>query len=244
MPAYPSPDAWEHASPRQARRAARTFAALRRRAVPVYAGPLFVADDDEARPQPAIEIARRVLVLWAVELRAEGMPLAEALRMIEAHNLWSSVSPSERAFLHDEDPDSDECQRLVWRLESIWILMWALGRIDELGWPGGMCDVRRLVDLVRPLEDDAAFISSAQLRPIAEILDAQDLVMRIHWAIRDAYLHHGGMVPEDLDWSGQAEYVPVQLCAAVGVVEQRHYALNWLVSFLDPEDWDHVDTPT
>jgi hypothetical protein len=53
------------------------------------------------------------------------------------------------------------------------------------------------------------------------------------------------MVPEDLDWSEQNEdYVPVHLSAAVGVVEQRHYTLNWLVNFLDPEDWDHVDTPT
>jgi hypothetical protein len=34
------------------------------------------------------------------------------------------------------------------------------------------------------------------------------------------------------------------MSAAVGVVEQRHHTLNWLVNFLNPENWDNVDTPT
>ena len=107
-----------------------------------------------------------------------------------------------------------------------------------------MCDVPRLVELIKPNETDAGFITSAHVRGASEILDAQDLIMRIHWAIRHAYLHDGAMVPEELDWSGDPEYVPAMLSAAVGVVEQRHYALNWLTNFMDPENWDHVDTPT
>jgi hypothetical protein len=122
--------------------------------------------------------------------------------------------------------------------------MWALGYIEGLDWPAGMCDVPRLAKLISPHEFDPHFISSASLRPVAEILDAQDLTMRIHWAIRDAYLREGGMVPGNLDWSEEGDFVPVTYCAAVGVVEQRHYVLNWLVNFLNPADWDHVDTPT
>lgn len=37
--------------------------------------------------------------------------------------------------------------------------------------------------------------------------------------------------------------VPVTQSAAVGVVAERHHALNWLVRFMDA-DWDDVDTPT
>ena len=118
--------------------------ALRQRAVPVYWGPLFVDDDDDVHIQPAGDVARRVLVLWAVELRAEGIPQTEALGIIEQLDLWSSVSPSEKAFLQNDRPDPDECRRLVWRLESIWVLMWALGYIEELDWPSGMCDVPKL----------------------------------------------------------------------------------------------------
>ncbi|MEX0714916.1 MAG: hypothetical protein WD278_21505 [Pirellulales bacterium] len=57
-------------------------------------------------------------------------------------------------------------------------------------------------------------------------------------------MNQGGMIPEDLDWSNESEHVLVSLSAAVGVVEQRHYTLNWLVNFLNPKDWDHVETPT
>ena len=244
MPTYPSPETWEYANERQAKRAARSFEILRQRAVPVYLGPLFVDDDDEVKVRPAAEVARRVLVLWAVELRAEGVPHAEALEAIERFDLWDSVSPSEKLFLQNENPSEQECQELVWRLESSWVLMWALGYIEELDWPSGMCDVPKLAAIVRAHESDSAFISDARLRPTTEILDAQDLIMRIHWAIRDSHLHQTGMVPENLNWSEPNEYVPVTTNAAVGVVEQRHYALNWLLNFLDPVDWDHVDTPT
>jgi hypothetical protein len=243
MPVYPSPESWEYANERQRARALRSFAELEKRSVPVYSGPLFV-EDDEVKIQAPDEVARRTMVLWAVELRAEGIPHAETLGIIEQLDLWKSVSPSEKAFLENKSPSADECQRLVWRLESIWVLMWALGHIEQLDWPSGMCDVSKLVNLVSPHEDDIAFITSARLRPASEILDAQDLIMRIHWAIRDAYLHRGGMIPVELDWSQDDDWVPVTLSVEVGVVEQRHHALNWLVKFLDPDNWDGVDTPT
>jgi hypothetical protein len=245
MPNYPDPNTWEHANQLQRERVARSFNRLREKSVPVLPGPLFVEEETKVRLQLPEEVARRVLILWAVELRAEGMSQEEALDIIEHHDLWPSVSSEEKNFLLNENPSPEECQRLVWRLESIWVLMWALGYIEALDWPSKMCDVTHLVELMAAVEDDPEFITTAELRPAREIIDEQDFIMRIHWAIRDAYLHQGRMVPEDLDWSEQNEdYVPVHLSAAVGVVEQRHYTLNWLVNFLDPEDWDHVDTPT
>ena len=160
MPTYPSPETWEYANERQRSRALRSFAQLRNRSVPVYPGPLFVDDDEEVEIQPADEVARRTMVLWAVELRAEGVPQAETLGLIEQLNLWKCVSPSERAFLKNNNPNPGECQKFVWRLESIWVLMWALNYIEELGWPSGMCDVPKLAKLVSPHERDTGFITS------------------------------------------------------------------------------------
>jgi hypothetical protein len=244
MSSYPNPDAWEHANPRQKDRARRSFALLQNHKVPAYSGPLFVEDDDEVELQTAQDVARRTLVLWAVELRAEGIPQEESLQIITGQNLWSSVSPEEKRFLNEKNPDPDESQKLVWRLESIWVLLWALGHVEKLDWPGGMVDVPKLVEILGPYESDPKFITGAKLRSKAEILDQQDLTMRIHWAIRDALLNQGGMAPEALDWTKEVRTLPVTMHPAVGVVEQRHYVLNWLVRFLDPEDWDHVDTPT
>jgi Domain of unknown function (DUF4272) len=244
MPVYPSPETWQYANERQRARALRSFAELEKRSVPVYSGPLFVEDENEVTIQSPAEVARRTMVLWAVELRAEGVPQAETLGIIKQLDLKRSVSPSEKVFLENKNPSADECQRLVWRLESIWILLWALGHIEQLDWPSGMCDVPKLVHLLKPHENNRAFITSACLRPESEILDAQDLIMRIHWAIRDAYLHQGGMIPVGLDWSQDDDWIPVSMSAEVGVVEQRHYTLNWLVNFLNPVNWDNVDTPT
>jgi hypothetical protein len=227
---------------RQVQRAERSRAILRRHEAPTYPGPLYVADDEEVDLRGGPEVARRMLALWVVVLRSEGMPRDEALALVERLGLREAVSPQERTFLQDPQPDEGTCTKLDWRLESIWVLLWALGRVEALDWPSGMCDVPRLVELVKPYESDLALTSGAHLRPKEDILDAQDLTMRVHWAIRDAWLK-SRMIPEGLDWSTGDELVPVATCPAVGVVEQRHHALNWLVRFLDA-DWDDVDTPT
>lgn len=244
MQEYPCPDQWEHASSRQRERARRSLAELEQRGVPAYHGPLMVDDDDEVDAQSAQDVARRTLVLWAVELRGEGVSRDEAREIIDFQDLWESVSPNELRLLDVETLSQAESQEMVWHLESLWVLMWALGYLEELGWPSGMCDVTKLATLIAELEDEPSFIAEATLRPVAELLDAQDLTMRIHWAIRDALLHQSGCVPEDLVWSDTAEYLPVPLSAAARVVQERHYVLNWLVNYLDPQDWDHVDTPT
>lgn len=210
----------------------------------MFQGPLFVEDDDVATRSPQ-DVARRTLVLWAVELRAEGVPQKEARQIIDRLGLWEFVSPNERTFLDNPDPSPEESRRLVWRLECLWVFMWALGYIDDLGWPAGMCDVKRLARLIARHENDPKFITEAKLRPVRERLDAQDLTLRIHWAIRDALLHHDGMMPDGLDWSGNREWVPVAASSAAGVVEERHYALNWMIiNPLEPEEWDDVDTST
>ena len=234
--------AWQP-SRRQVERTDRSKAILARYQAPTYTGPLFVDDDEEAIPRAASEVARRTLALWAVVLRAEGMPQTEVLDLLVQMKVREAVSPEEDEFLGDPDPDAETSQSLVWRLESIWVLLWALGHLTELDWPRGMCDVARIVEIIKPRETDPDFINRAVLRPVSELLDAQDLTLRIHWAIRDVWINQGGFLPADLDWSKDYELAHVSGCAAVGVVEQRHHTLNWLFRFGEAE-WDDVDTPT
>ena len=241
MPERGDPEAWKPTE-RQVERAERSKALLRGRQVPIYPGPLYLADDEEVALRDGPDVVRRMLALWAVVLRAEGMPREEALGLIDRAKLWDAVSPKETQFLQDTAPDPTSCEVLVWRLESLWVLLWALGRIRTLVWPRGMCDVPRLVELMRPYDDDTGLAAAGTLRPKSEILDAQDLIMRIHWAVRDAWLADR-MIPAGLDWSADDDPVPIATCPAVGVVEQRHHTLNWLVRFLDA-DWDEVQTPT
>ena len=243
MNKYPQPSTWKEANRRQADRAMRSFAAMKSRDVPVLQGPLFVDDDEQVKPQSAADAARRTMVLWAVCLWAEGAAKNEVLTIVENLDLWDHISPVEIRFLQCDDPDTSERCRFGWRLESIWVLLWSLGHIDKLSWPDTMCDVRQLAAIFRPNQSNAAFIADARLRDTAELLDAQDLTLRLHWAIRDA-VQNERPIPGNLDWARPSEMLPADMNAAVGVVEQRHYTLNWLLKYLDPKDWDRVYTPT
>ena len=244
MPHYPSPDEWIHATANQKNRANRSFTELKKRSVPVYFDVLQVPDDNVVKTRSPQDVARRTIILWAVELRAEGVPLDEARQMIDHLDLWEYVSPMENQFLDNDEPSAEECQTLVWRLEALWILMWSLGHIDELSWPSGMCDVPQLAELLTEYEDDPNFIAGARLLAKNVLIDAQNLTMRLYWAVRDAYLHQGGMLPENLDWSSEPDWIPASYSAAIGVIEQRHRTLNWIVNYSNPVSWDDVDTPT
>jgi Domain of unknown function (DUF4272) len=101
-------------------------------------------------------------------------------------------------------------------------MLWALGFVDDLARPDKICDVPNAVALLRDLGRDG-FLKKAKLRPMREILDAADLIYREHWATTEARIKNqpapGGLDP--------------------GVVQERHYALNWLIGYSDQE-WDNV----
>jgi hypothetical protein len=68
--------------------------------------------------------------------------------------------------------------------------------------------------------------------------------MRMHWAIRDAYLHRDGLLPVHLDWLNDDDWVPSPHCEGLGVVEERHRALAWLTGDLACNAYDAADTST
>jgi uncharacterized protein DUF4272 len=243
-PSYPSPQDWAYASPRQASRAARSFDILRPREVPVYWGPLMVPDEDEVIPQRAEDVLRRIAVLWAVALRGDGYSHAETLSLIDEQDLWDAVSPSERSFLLNESPSKDALVASVWRLESIEAMLWSLGYMDKLAWPNGQCDVPKLAEILDQIENEPDFSRPTELRCTSELLDARDLMMRLEWAARDAYLHRDAMLPIDFDWSGKSRFVPVTICEARYVVFERFYAFVWLTKGGNGTDWDNMDTST
>ncbi len=65
------------------------------------------------------------------------------------------------------------------------------------------------------------------MRRKSEILDQADLILRFHWACREAQIN-GEQTPGGLNDD---------------VVIERHRALNWLIRYMD-RDWDDVTTDT
>jgi hypothetical protein len=214
---------------------------LAKHGMPTLDNPLLVGSEKETQLRSPQEVARRVFVLNAVTYLADGGKRKYALDQIEEMDLWQDVSEEEKAFLKSKKTDEEAARKLLWRLESLWVLVWALGGV-KLGWPSGFCDVPLLSKVIEKYAANPKFISTAKLLPKTEILDALQLTLLQHWAVRDAYVHRRE-IPADLDWSGEADMVPVTESVAGGVVAERHHALNWLMRFEDAS-WDDTDTST
>ncbi|NJL43330.1 MAG: DUF4272 domain-containing protein [Pseudanabaena sp. SU_2_4] len=126
---------------------------------------LDIPDDEEAILRDSAEVVKRLLVLYAVVLKAEDASHQEMLGLMAEAHLWSAASPIEKRFLHQDYPPPEECSRMEWRLECIWLLLWALGYIQELDWPSDMCDVQKLIKILKPHEaNPLKFIATAKLR--------------------------------------------------------------------------------
>ncbi|MEM7036260.1 MAG: DUF4272 domain-containing protein [Bacteroidota bacterium] len=208
-------------------RKARNLELLDELGVPVHQNWHPIEATAEARLRTEAEVADRALALVLVALKGEGLEQAIVERIAADFEIMPHLSPAEAAFIADPAPDQQHRVNFAWRYEALWTLLWALGFVDVLAYPGAICDVQTAVLKVRDAGSRAAFHEAAQLRETAEILDQADLIFRLNWACVDARLR-GEDAPAELE---------------KGVVYERHYTLNWLRSHLDA-DWDHVRTDT
>lgn len=149
------------------------------------------------------------------------MDQADSLALIEQLDAWPGVSPSEKVFLLDDSPSQNKCIDFYRRTESIWTLFWALNLTDRLAWPSSRCNIKKLLQTAILIMGETPCIEQMQLRSVAEILDAKDLHLRIHWAIRDASMRDW-MLPFNLNWTGKSRRVPLTVCKGFHVVQQRH----------------------
>lgn len=189
-----------------------------------------VVSEAEVDLRSVADVVARARALFVVAVRGEsvatGEPLSPAqLRAKLGAAPFEALTPNERAFLDDEAPDEQAVTNATWRYEALNVLLWALGRIDDLPVPKGLCDVPAVARQASSKDEQAW--SRARLRPTGELLDALDLHYRLHWAVTDARVN-GKEAPAGLE---------------PGVVLERHHALNWLVRDGDA-DWDDVQTAT
>jgi hypothetical protein len=189
-----------------------------------------VPGEAEVRLRTPAEVLARASALCAVAFRAKtahtDQPIAVAELFERLPLAHAALSPAEAAFFETDPVNEDVAVELSWRFECVPVLEWALGLRDTLAFPDGSEDVP-LALLEIPPEELMARAPQLRLRPTAEILDALDLHLRLHWMLRQARM----------DQQAPPEGV------SPGVVAERHYALNWLTRFEDAE-WDDVDTPT
>lgn len=208
----------------QTTRKAKSIAILTTRSVPVHAGLPLIESERQSIRRPAKEVVQRAIALHVVAGRAVT-DFETGRSLLARYGALDFLSPVEAEFMNDPSPSEFMLPQFSWRYESLLVVLWALGLVPDLVWPDGICDVA-LIDTTMLSLGTEGLMRKATLRPQAEILDAADLVYRQNWAVVNARVN-GRSAPG---------FEP-------GVVYERHYALNWLIGYMD-QVWDDVSTDT
>lgn len=201
-------------------------------------------EEPDDRLRSANEVAQRCVVLYAVLAAGHGEPRDELVAWLRREELWEGVSPTESEFLLSDSPTKQQLYQGQWRAEALFPLLWSFGLIANMPIPQKICDVQLMQGVLPPLFGSVAeFISSARLRSDTEIHNANEEIYQIHWRVRDAKFRNEP-TPQ-----GQLPRMPVPDCEPpaesydAGVVQERHYALNWLIGYCG-QDWDDITTDT
>lgn len=171
------------------------------------------------------EIIDRAYSLLIIAVKGEGIEQEHLVKTVQAKKI-DSFSPKEIQIYQAELLNDQERAYATWRYESLYTMLWALGKMDELKYPNEICDVQEIVGKIfQPSREE--FENTVSLRSKSEILDELDKTYRMNWACVDARIK-GQQVEGNINPS---------------VVYERHYSLNWLTNYQN-QDWDDVQTNT
>lgn len=190
--------------------------------------PVIESEKETALRTPE-ELLRRLIALWAVAGTAFLKDSEHFRDYVFRNELQSWLSDRERKFILDESPSENEVRQNTWRLECLYFLAWCAGLIDAIDFPSGESSIESITHLFpREFEPPEKIRQAMRVRGKDEILDWGDLLYRLHWAGRHA-IHNGGPEPPDV---------------SMGVVQEWHLAVNWMMRHDGEDEWDHVTTDT
>jgi hypothetical protein len=188
---------------------------------------------EDVQMRSAEAIAKRAIAcLWVIQVACDlnndqydDETQEFVLNVLEKMQVLNALTKKEQAILK-RDVSEQDVVNMVWKYEAYWVLLWALGIVDELHYPDNIIDCDFAIQAVTSCETFDAFMGKVRLRETEEILDQADLIYRYDWACVDARL--------------KQQQAPAHLNSSV--VVERHGALNWLIQI--DSDWDHPDVST
>lgn len=209
-------------------RKAKTEALLQKEGIPYLPSLPCVESEAGTKLRSPEEVGIRIVCLFCVVGSAFEVGDAVYKEYLREHDLWDHLTPDEASFLAKESPDRKSIINFTWRSEALFVLMWSVRLFNDLPLPRKETDTGEVVSRFPGVDQSPRpFIRGLHLRRKAEVLDASDLIYRLHWATRQAGLD-GMAAPTGL--------IP-------GVIQEWHHAINWITRY-DDQDWDEVATNT
>ena len=125
-------------------RKARSESVLVALGVPVLDSLPAISGTEQTSVRSLDEVVSRAVGLTVVAIKGDGIgqgvPSEQISSVVQeiVDRLAASgdFTPDERAFI-DRD-DAADAGRFTWRYESLWVLLWALGHVDQLGAPNDL----------------------------------------------------------------------------------------------------------
>ena len=195
--------------------------------IPFNIGLPPIEEDDDAIILTASEIAKRIFILVYLGIYSEDGDRNEIIDFLKSEELWDSVSEYEKKLLSKKKLTEKDKINISWQSERIYLMLWAINKIDNLDLPIDQCNIGEMLDLLpNAFGSTKDFIQTATVRPTEEILDKSDLIYRLHWAAREADL-------KDEDIPGNID---------IGIIQEWHYAINWITCY--DKNWDDIQTDT
>jgi hypothetical protein len=207
-------------------RKARSEEILKNERVPFVSHLPVIRTEKDSKRRSVEEVSRRAIALCLVAVKGEGLEQEVFDKIVKDYEISSAFSPAERKFIGNPVPSPHDRAQFVWRYECYWVMLWALGFVDDLKRPDTICDVGPAVKILHDL-GAKRFMEKSKLRSQKEILDAADLIYRYDWAAVNARIKNQ---PTPAGLNGE-------------VIMERHHALNWLIRYMD-QQWDDVSTDT
>lgn len=168
------------------------------------------------------EVAKRTLVLFSLLARAFGAPVMEIKTWLKDCKLFEALTLWEKQYLDNFSPTERNNINVTWKSEALLVLVWALKLIDNLPPSDTQCDTSIFQRILPPFNDlsEEEFINQAQLREEKTLFEmAHDLQNQHAKARSERNLAH------------------------IEVLQERHYAINWIVGYCNQE-WDDITTDT
>ncbi|MEA2209622.1 MAG: hypothetical protein QOF54_2099 [Solirubrobacteraceae bacterium] len=208
----------------------------------------------------------------AMDEGAAAKYVTETHRWLIREKLAHALSSAERTLLAKPQPEwtQDEVAEAGWRNESMGVLLWAIGALEEL--PPYDVRFERLPSFVPLLAPTSGFRATASLRSPGAIEKARGAAELWHWRARARHVLESddprskgrdldaiacqtatlafaeGSLPEPIDGDFPAYGKPFraldadEYAAVTSSAVERHHALNWLAG--RGSDWDAVPTDT
>lgn len=177
------------------------------------------------------DVAYRALALGVAVAISFEADREEILSWLDTTDIASKLTDRERRFVFSTSPSSKESVNFSWRSEGLCVLLWALGRLENLPPPNEQCSTGALADILPPFADESLdqFLENAQLKPPQELLGAAFSIQELHSLARQRQKEPGY----------KSEFPAVD----IEIIQERHRAINWVVGYCGQE-WEYITADT